>query len=184
MLAWLHVQMTLLRVALWSLSMLLNPAIKMSSTTCGSTRKSSSTFLWNISPVSHNQMAVICTCTYQKDKEKLLGVMIACLAFTFWYPGLALISIRYLTPANQVKMLLRIGPLWIGLIRTLFNCAGSKHSLTLPFTFGSSVKLLHHSDVSSMSRSTMICCFCSLSSCSHSGPWSAYGILLGRPRYR
>ena len=82
-------------------------------------------------------------------------------------------SVRYLTPANLGKKSLRVEPLSIGLIRTLFNQAGSKHNLTLPFAFATSTKLLHHSYVSSTSRGTIIVYFCRLSSFSYRGSWSA-----------
>ena len=55
--------------------------------------------------------------------------------------------------------------------------------LTLPFALGTSTNLLHHLDVSLMSRGTIICCFCSLLSSSHTGSGNAYTTLLGRAWY-
>ena len=53
-----------------------------------------------------------------------------------WYLELESMRIMFLTPTNQGKMSLQLGPLWIGLIRSLLNCNGSKHSPTLLLTFG------------------------------------------------
>ena len=59
-----------------------------------------------------------------------------------------------------------------------FNCNESKHNLALPFTFDTSTMLLHHSKVPSMTRGTMICCFCILSSTPYNGSWNALATLL------
>ena len=171
-LACLHILRTLLSVAWLSLPISSKPAMRMSSAmlnTFDSPWNSSSIFLWNISPASTTPNG---SCTYlylPKGQEKAIKCDDCSTSFKLWDPKLTLMSMRYLTPANLGSMSLKIGPLWIGLIRTLFNWARSKHNLTLPCAFGTTVKLLHHSDVSSISRSTIICYFCSLSSSSYSG---------------
>ena len=40
---------------------------------------------------------------------------------------------------------------------------------------------MHHSDVSSMLRGTIICCFCIVSTSSLRGSWGAYDNLLKAP---
>ena len=70
-----------------------------------------------------------------------------------------LMNMRYLTPASLDRMLLRGRHLQTGLIRTLFNLAGSRHNLALLFAFGTSTKLILHSNVSPTSSGTIICYF-------------------------
>ena len=75
--------------------------------------------------------------------------------------------------ASLGSMSLRVGPLYIGLMRTLFNLVRSMHSLALPSTFGTSTMLSHHSDVSSTSSGTICLLFWSLSISSLGGSCSA-----------
>ena len=49
-----------------------------------------------------------------------------------------------------------LGFLGTGLISTVLSLAWSRHSFTLPFTLGTRMKLLHHSDVLSMLNGTNI----------------------------
>ena len=81
--------------------------------------------------------------------------------------------------ASLGRMSFRVQPLWTGLISTLLSLAGSKHNCTLQLAFGSRIKLLYHSAVSSTSNGTIMCCFCSLSSSSLSGCCGAYDTILG-----
>ena len=108
-------------------------------------------------------MVNIYTCTYQKDKKKFAKYDYCLSSLKLWYLELALMSIRYITSNKLGKTSLRVGLLWIGLIRTLFNCNGPKHSLTLPLASGTS--------------------FCRLPSSFHSSSWSAQATLFSRVSY-
>ena len=68
------------------------------------------------------------------------------------------INVGYFMPANLGSISFSVGPLWMGLICTLLHFAGSRHNLTFPFALGTTLKLLHHSDVSSMPSRTTTCC--------------------------
>ena len=134
------------------------------SDTFGSFWNSTFIFLWNISLASTTPSSSWIYVYLPKGQEQVVKCNDCLSNCKLWYPKLALMSIRCLTPANLSKMSLKIGSLWIGLIRTLFNHARSKHNLTLPLAFGAIIKLLHHSNVLPVSRGTVVCCFCSLSS--------------------
>ena len=75
--------------------------------------------------------------------------------FRLWYLKFAWVSVRHSTPASLGRIPFGVRPLYMGLINTLLSQDGSRHSCTLPLASGTSTKLLHHSDISS------ICCFCS-----------------------
>ena len=112
-LACLHILKTLLMVVSWSLPMLLNPAIRMSSALpniFGSPWNSSSIFLGNISPASATPNSSCMHLYLPKVQEKVVKYDDCLSSLKLWYPDLPLISIRYLTPANLSKMLLRVGP--------------------------------------------------------------------------
>ena len=66
-----------------------------------------------------------------------------------------------------------IGPLYSVLISAWLSLAGSRHSLTFLLTLSSDTKLLHHSDVLSTFRATIID-FCNLSISSSNGFCNAY----------
>ena len=142
-LACLHILSILPMVALWSQPMSFNAAIRMLSAmpnSFGIPSNSSFIFLWNISAADATPN-VSCICLYlPKGKEKWYDGSSS--SFQLWYPELTLMSMRSLTPTSLSKMLLRVRPMWIGLIMTLFNLAGSRHNQTLPFAFGTSTKLL------------------------------------------
>ena len=80
------------------------------------------------------------------------------------------------------KIALRVIPLYTGLISTLLCLARSRHNYTLSVAFGTSMKLLPHSDILSTSNSMVICCFYDWSSSSLSGCCSVYATLLGGAR--
>ena len=82
-------------------------------------------------------------------------------------------------PASLCRISFMIRAMWIGLISALLSPAGSRHSLTLPFTLWMSTKLLHCLDVSSTPSETIICCLCSLSNTPFSGSCKEYATLLG-----
>ena len=71
---------------------------------------------------------------------------------------------------NLGSMFFDVRPLWMDLISALLSLARSRHSLTFPFALGTNMKLICHSDVSSMPGGTITCCLCSLSSSSFRGP--------------
>ena len=84
-------------------------------------------------------------------------------------------------PASLGRISCNVGPLYTGLISTLLNLARSRHNLTLQFALGTSMMLLHHSDVLSKPRGTIIYCFCNLSSSCFRGSWSGYTSILKGP---
>ena len=88
----------------------------------------------------------------------------------------------YCTLLSFGSLLLSVGPLCIGLINAWLSHSGSKHSCTLPFTLGTTTKLLHYSAVSSTPRGVMMS-----SSCSHfsslKGFCNAYATCLGGTWY-
>ena len=87
-------------------------------------------------------------------------------SFKLWYPEPASIRERYCTLFDFGNILLSIGSLYSGLINAWFRLAGSRHSLTVPFGFGTNTKLFCHSAVSPMPSGPMMsyCCMCSNSS--------------------
>ena len=87
-------------------------------------------------------------------------------------------SVKYLTSPGLDRILLNVGPLCVCLISDLLSMAGSNHNCILPLAFGTGTKLLHHLDISSTSKDTIICCFCSKSSSSLSGSSCDYAKLL------
>ena len=108
--------------------------------------------------------------------------------FRLWYPEFTSIRDRFFTLFNFGKISLSVGPLWTSLTRTSLSFAGSRHSLTLPLGLGMSMKLLHHSTISSMPKGViMSCCwslynsclngFCSAYATCHGG--TCYGLLSG-----
>ena len=72
-----------------------------------------------------------------------------------------------------------VGSLCTGLICALLSLAWSRPNHTLPLVLFINAKQLYHSNVSSMPRGTIICCFCSLSRSSLTGSWIAYATCLG-----
>ena len=85
----------------------------------------------------------------------------------------------YLTLLSLGSMSFNVGPLYMGLIKAWFNCAGSKHNLTLPLALGTNTKLLHHSDILSIPSGVIISSCCSLSNSSLNSFYSAYVTCLG-----
>ena len=90
-------------------------------------------------------------------------------SFKLSYPELTSIRERYFALLSFGSMSLRVGSLCHDLISVWFNCAGSRHNLTLPFGLGTSTKLLHHFDVSSTLRGAIMSCFCSFFKLLHKG---------------
>ena len=76
-----------------------------------------------------------------------------------------------------------MGPLWTGLISTWLSLAGSRHSLTLPLSFGTCTMLLHHSASPSLPNGVIISCYWSLSNSSLNSFWSADAIHHGGARF-
>ena len=72
-------------------------------------------------------------------------------------------------PANHGRMSFNVRPPCTSLISTLLSLDLFRQIVTLPFTLGTSTKLLLHSYVSSMPRGTIICCLCNLFSSSFRG---------------
>ena len=72
-----------------------------------------------------------------------------------------------------------MGPQCIGLINAWFNCAGSKHNLTLPLALGTNTKLLHHFAISSTPSGVIIYIHCNQSNSSLNGFCSTYATHLG-----
>ena len=103
--------------------------------------------------------------------------------FSLWYPELVSISMWYLIPVSLRNMSFSIGPLWIGLINVFLNLADLCITQTFPLSLGTTMKQLHHSDVSSTPYRAIICYFCSCSSFSFNGLWSVQATLLGGAWY-
>ena len=82
-------------------------------------------------------------------------------------------------PASLSRITFNVGPLCTSLISTLLSLARSRHKHTIPLDLGARMNVLHHSEVSFMPRSTIICCFCSLSSSFFRDSWRVYSTLLG-----
>ena len=76
---------------------------------------------------------------------------------------------RYLKPASPGRISFNIGPLCTSLISAFLSLARSRHNHALPFALGTTMKLLHHSDVSFTPKDTIICFFCNLSRSSYRG---------------
>ena len=75
--------------------------------------------------------------------------------FRLWLLELTSVSVRYLTPASLGRVLLNIGPLCTGFTSTIWSLVESSNNYTLPLPFGTRTKLLHHSDISPISRGTI-----------------------------
>ena len=103
--------------------------------------------------------------------------------FKLWYPELASIIDKYLTLLSLGSILFNVWPLCIGLINVWFNCAGSKHSLTLPMALGTNTKLLLHSAILSTPSSVIISICCNLSNSSLNGFCSTYATCLNGAWY-
>ena len=140
---------------LWSLPSLSYPVTRMSSAilkTFGMSLNISSILHWNMLP----------TGTALNGKHLYLylpnwhGNVVRYDDFLsglrLWYLELASIIDMCLTPVSFGSISFSVGPLCIGLIGTWLSLAGSKHNHTLPFALGTTTKLLHHSDISSMPR--------------------------------
>ena len=76
-----------------------------------------------------------------------------------------------------------VGPLCTTLISAWLHHAGSEYRQMVPFNFGTIVKLLHYSVVSSTPRGMIICCSCQCSNCFLNGSFNAYASCLGCARY-
>ena len=72
------------------------------------------------------------------------------------------VNVMHLMPAGLSRISFNIEPLHAGLISALLRLAWSWHIHTLPQVLGKGTKLMHLSNVLSMPRATIICCFCSL----------------------
>ena len=110
-----------------------------------------------MSPVGAALNVGLCICTCQMDEKKLLNMMTFCLASACDSLNSNQL-VRYFMPPSLSRMSFNVEPLYTGLISALSSLAGSGTiNLTLPFTFGTSKKLLHHSVVLSMPRGTVSC---------------------------
>ena len=79
--------------------------------------------------------------------------------FKLWYSELTSLIERYCTLFKFGKISLSAVPICTSLISPWFSLARSRHNLTFPFSFGSNMKLLHHSAVSSMPSGVMMSCY-------------------------
>ena len=70
--------------------------------------------------------------------------------------------VMYCMIVSLGSMSFNVGVPCIGLINTL-SFLGSKHRCTIPLGFGTKMKLLHHSVVSSIPSGPVFFCSCSLS---------------------
>ena len=75
-------------------------------------------------------------------------------------------------------MSFNVGPLCIGLIKTWFNHAESKHTLTLQLVLGTNTKLLHHCAISSAPSGVIISILCNWSNSSLHGFCSTFATCL------
>ena len=84
------------------------------------------------------------------------------------YLELASVRDKYFALVSFWNISFSRGLLWTGHENTSFNPAGSRHSVTFSFGFGTNTDLLHHSAVLSSPRSVTISCS---SSCTSSSLW-------------
>ena len=148
----------------------------------GMSWKISAIFYWNLSPAgaapngSHLYL-------YLPNQQANVRYDDLLSSLRLWYLELASMSERYLTLLSFGYMSFSMGSLCMGLINAWFNHAGSRHSHTLPLALGTNTKLLHHSNVSSTPRGTIMYCCCSLSNSSWNGFYSAYAMYLSDDWY-
>ena len=100
-----------------------------------------------------------------------------------WYPKLALMIDIYCTLLSFGSISLSFGPLCISLINAWLSCTGSKYSCTIPFAFGTTTKLLHHSAILPTPRGVMMSSSCSCFGSSLKGFCNAYAMCLGGAWY-
>ena len=99
------------------------------------------------------------------------------------YPETASIRDKYFTLFNFGKISLSVGPPWTGLRSAWMCLARSRHSHTLPLGFGMSIKLLHHSVISSMPKGVTLSCCWNLSNSSLNSFCRAYVMNCGDAWY-
>ena len=137
--------------------------------TFGMSLKILSIFLWNMLPAGAAPNASHLYLYCQNWHANIVRYEDFSSSFKLWYPELASISERYFALLSPWRILFRVGPLCIGLMRAWFWQAGSRHNPTLPLALGANTKLLHHSDVSWTPSGSIMSSFCSLSNSSWNG---------------
>ena len=131
------------------------PAIKMSSTipkTFGILVNNLSIFLWRISSTGAILNGSLMYWNLPNGQEDVVRYDNFSSSFKLWF---TFISIRCFMPASFGGVFFSVRPLWIGLNSALLSLAGSRHSLTLPFSLGTNMKLFHHSDILSIPSLTI-----------------------------
>ena len=161
----LHLCYTFLTVLSWSLPVYLYHTIKMSSAMPNifdMSLKISSIICWNILPAGGTPNGSYLYLYLPNCHANVIRYDDLSSSRKLWYPELTSIRESYLSLLSFGSILFEMGPLCTGLISAWFNCAGSRHSLTLPLALGTSTKLLHHSEVSLTSRDAIMSCCSSL----------------------
>ena len=102
------------------------------------------------------QMVVLCIITCQIDKKTLLNMMTFHLVWDSDSLSFHLIMSGISNHVSLSRMSFSAGPPCGYLISALLYLAGSRYSLTFPFPLGTSMKLLHYSNVSSTPSGTII----------------------------
>ena len=139
----------------------------------GSSLGISSVFLWNMSPAG---AAPNGSCLYlylQNWHENMVRYDDCSSNLRLWYLELSFIRDKYFALVTFGNILLRVDPLWTGHINASFNLAGSRHYLTYLFGFGTSMKPLYHSAVSSIPMGVIMSCCCSHTNSSLNCFWRA-----------
>ena len=78
---------------------------------------------------------------------------------------------------------LTVGLLYTGLLNAWFSLARSEHGQTIPFFIGTSMKLLHDSNILPTPSGTSICFLIGLLDSFLNGSWSMYALCWGGAKY-
>ena len=119
-----------------------------------------SIFFWNVTPAVFTPKEVWWTCTCHIYMQMWLNENFLKSSFRLQYPELASIMVISVHLFSLCSMAFNIDPFYIGYISALLSLAGSWHSHTVPMGFGTTIKLLHHSAISSIPSENSIYCSC------------------------
>ena len=115
-------------------------------------------FAWNISP-AWTALNGSCVHLYlPKIHADILGMKNFHLMSGYDSPGWHY-ECKVMYKCKLRKISLVVGPMYTGLISVWFSHLWQWHNLPFPLCLGTSTKLLHHSDVLSIPKGTIIGCF-------------------------
>ena len=170
----LYIYSTCHSISSWSFPYVSQPTTNMSSAMSNTLGKFLNILHWNMSPMWAAPNGSLLYLYLPKWHPNVVRYDDLLSNFRLWYLELTFIRDKYFTLFNFGKISLSVGPLWTGLISAWLSLSGSRHSLTLPLGFGTSLKLLHHSAISHMPNGGIYILFWSLSISSLNSFWSAY----------